>query len=132
MKTKRKSVSAKLLGLFTKSVDLQLPEINVENASFLAKNYYLEHIKRVKFCHIFDVFEKNVDKKEKSRRILKALFRPKTLIKMAFDCILVTGLQILRSKIIEKIENFLFFCLQSYRSCYVWSSLIKVTVYFHI
>ena len=63
----------------------------VENTSFLAKNNSREHIKRVKFCKIFDVFEKNVDKKENSRRILKALFRPKTLIKrdlikMAFDC----------------------------------------------
>ena len=58
---------------------------------FLTKNNYREHIKRVKFSKIFDVFEENVDKKENSRKILKALFRPKTLIKrdlikMAFDC----------------------------------------------
>ena len=64
----------------------------VENASFLAENKYLEHIKRVKCCKIFDDFDKNVDKKGNSRRILEPLFRSKTLIKrdlikMAFDCI---------------------------------------------
>ena len=67
----------------------------VENASFSAKNNYREHIKRVKFCKNFDVVEKNVDKKENSRRILKAHFRSKTLtkrdlIKMVFDCLFLT------------------------------------------
>ena len=63
----------------------------VENASFLTKNNYLKHIGRVKFSKIFDVFEKNIDENENSRRILKARFRLKTLIKrdlikMTFDC----------------------------------------------
>ena len=65
----------------------------VENVLFLAKNDYLEHKERGKFCKMLDVFDKNVDKKENSRRIFKAVFRSKTLIKrdlikMAFDCIL--------------------------------------------
>ena len=69
----------------------QCLKLMVQNAQFLTKNNYLEDRERVNFCKIFDVFEKNVDKKGNSRRILKALFRPKTLIKrdlikMEFDC----------------------------------------------
>ena len=73
----------------------------VRNVSCLTENSHLEHKKPVKFCKIFDFFQKNVDYKENSIRILKPLFGhflekiliKRDLIKIAFDCIIQFALQ---------------------------------------
>ena len=65
VKTKRQSVSTVCVldytdCLINRLINLCL-KLMIENASYLTENTYLEHIKRVKFCKILNIFEKNVD-----------------------------------------------------------------------